>query len=412
MKFSLLALAGAFAAQGAMAAQSFVGNNLYYAAGLQQSDQDTYFQSLQSAGVKVLRVWLDGESSDQKGTKINTFPPLESQIGQYNDQVLENIDSLLETAVKHKIKLHITIYSQNSLLAGDCYSDKYGKTSFYSSGDAKQALKNRIAHVLNHVDSKTGKKWSASGDRIFGFEAMNEAFTGMSSSDFTKYAPWQCEMATAIKNSMHNGTNAGSKSGTTDKRDHPRRWHNKDSLAPIEIRAAEAASAASPPAAAANAPTPLIMTGGGNYVDVSLQDVYFTCPALDVLGIHAYGDGDLTTSKLKPYVQKAQQHGKKLILEEWGVCYFSGDNSDCQSGSPQGDDSRIAKFKQYASAISESGIPWWYWQFIPNADPHGGSDYEIGTQGDDTMWDAAKQVASQTASKYSTPFDFSNWLIS
>ena len=316
------------------------------------------------------------------------------------------------TAIKYKIKLHITIYSQNSLRAGDCYSKKFGETDFYSSSAAKQALKKRITHVLNHIDSKTGNKWSASGDRIFGFEAMNEAFTGMSTSDFTKYAPWQCEMATAIRSNLHNGTSAGN---DTVNRGTPKRaqgWHYMHEVASSHAhmaRAAASTNGSSTPSI--HNPTPLVMTGGGNYVDVSLQDVYFTCAALDVLGIHAYGAGDLTTSKLKPYVQKALQHGKKLILEEWGVCYFSGDNSNCQQDSPQGDELRIAIFKQYASAVSEAGIPWWYWQFLPNKPPIEGSDYEIGTQGDGELWSAVSEVAEQTAGKYSTPFDFSEWLI-
>lgn len=46
---------------GAMAAKSFSASNLYYAAGLSTDDQTTLFTGLQSAGVKVLRVWLDGE---------------------------------------------------------------------------------------------------------------------------------------------------------------------------------------------------------------------------------------------------------------------------------------------------------------------------------------------------------------
>lgn len=47
----------------ALAAQSFSGTNLYYAAGLSTDQQNTLFTKLQSAGVKVLRVWLDGKSS-------------------------------------------------------------------------------------------------------------------------------------------------------------------------------------------------------------------------------------------------------------------------------------------------------------------------------------------------------------
>lgn len=42
------------------ATQSFSASNLYYAAGLTNAQQDTLFSGLQSAGMKVLRVWLDG----------------------------------------------------------------------------------------------------------------------------------------------------------------------------------------------------------------------------------------------------------------------------------------------------------------------------------------------------------------
>lgn len=60
MKFfntvSILAGLAAYAS----AAQSFAGSNLYYAAGLNQAQQTTLFTGLKDAGVKVLRVWLDG----------------------------------------------------------------------------------------------------------------------------------------------------------------------------------------------------------------------------------------------------------------------------------------------------------------------------------------------------------------
>lgn len=72
-----------------MATYSFAGSNLYYAAGLYPEDRDTllrYFMTqsfpvavyskvflllcsgLQNAGMKVLRVWLDGQSETQKVT--------------------------------------------------------------------------------------------------------------------------------------------------------------------------------------------------------------------------------------------------------------------------------------------------------------------------------------------------------
>jgi len=46
-----------------LAARSFFGSNLYYAAGLTDSQSTTLLSGLQSAGVKVLRVWLDGTVS-------------------------------------------------------------------------------------------------------------------------------------------------------------------------------------------------------------------------------------------------------------------------------------------------------------------------------------------------------------
>ena len=46
---------------GALSAPSFAANNLYYAAGLTDEQSTFFFEGLQSAGAKVLRVWLDGE---------------------------------------------------------------------------------------------------------------------------------------------------------------------------------------------------------------------------------------------------------------------------------------------------------------------------------------------------------------
>jgi mannan endo-1,4-beta-mannosidase len=44
-----------------LAAKSFSASNLYYAAGLTDNQSTTLLSGLQSAGVKVLRVWLDGK---------------------------------------------------------------------------------------------------------------------------------------------------------------------------------------------------------------------------------------------------------------------------------------------------------------------------------------------------------------
>lgn len=62
MKFAALftGLIGLASFGNTFAAKSFSASNLYYAAGLKDAQQTTLLQGLQGAGVKVLRVWLDG----------------------------------------------------------------------------------------------------------------------------------------------------------------------------------------------------------------------------------------------------------------------------------------------------------------------------------------------------------------
>jgi mannan endo-1,4-beta-mannosidase len=57
-------------AEYASAATSFAGSNLYYAAGLTQSQQTTLFTGLKDAGVQVLRVWLDGEQTTPQNLSL------------------------------------------------------------------------------------------------------------------------------------------------------------------------------------------------------------------------------------------------------------------------------------------------------------------------------------------------------
>lgn len=151
----------------------------------------------------------------------------------------------------------------------------------------------------------------------------------------------------------------------------------------------------------------LVTTGGGAYLDVSLPAGYFTCSALDVLAIHAYGVGDFSKSKLQPYVKKAQDNGKKLIMQEWGACYFDTANNRCNPSNALASGTRDGDIGQWAQTFNEVGIPWMYWQVLPNEDPHQDWDYEIGING--LNWNTLKSVA-KGASGYASAFDFSKWL--
>jgi mannan endo-1,4-beta-mannosidase len=151
-----------------------------------------------------------------------------------------------------------------------------------------------------------------------------------------------------------------------------------------------------------------LLTGGGQWVSESIQSAYLSCDALDIIGIHAYAPGDMTTDNLKPYVSKATAAGKKLLFEDWGACYFDTSNNDCPQGGVLAPSTRNSNINTWGKAILEAGIPIMYWQIIPNKDPHQSYDYEVGIT-DDPSW-TTLQALLKSAATYSSPFDFSKWL--
>merc|ERR1712137_43638 len=365
MKVSLVAL---LLVASVLGAQNWAGSNLYYAAGLSQSQQDYLFSNLQSAGCKVIRVWLDGQNSGStKNTPITSFPDLEpNTIGQYDDTVLNLLDGVMLTANKYGIKLLISMHSWNALEGGDVYYQNWGTTGYYEEQDAFNAIDNRFRHVLNHTHTTLGKKWKDLPEYIFAFEAENEAMIGIDTYGYTgqsfieSHTAWQCDRAQAIREALGEGNQI------------------------------------------------LVTTGGESWLDESLQDPWFSCEYLDILAIHAYGVGDFSTEKLMGYVQKAWDNGKMLLFQEWGACYWSSENNTCDDDYyPLASNTRDYNIKGWANNISAAGIPWMYWEIIPNADPHWNTDYEIGI--DDVNWNTFQQVANYT-STYQSSFDYSPYL--
>ncbi|KFA52272.1 hypothetical protein S40293_00612 [Stachybotrys chartarum IBT 40293] len=353
----LLALSSATTS---LAAQSFAASNLYYAAGLRDDQQTFLFEGLQSAGVKVLRVWLDGQQGQVKGTSIDDFGGLQGDgPDAWDDTVLNRLDGFMARAHGYGIKLLVSIHSYNALESNrDFYGVWYGTGDFYTNSDAIRYFQDRISHVLNHVNPNNGKTWADSSEYIFAFEAQNEAMHPQGNP--SALASWQCTMAETIQN-------------------------NLDGSGSI-----------------------LVSTGGGSYLDNSLLDPYFACAALDVLAIHAYGVSDFDTSRLQAYATRATDAGKKLIMQEWGACYTDAPNHSCNGGSPLGGSVRDDNIRNWAASMDAAGIPWFYWQILPNADPHQGWDYEVGI--DDSNWGALQQ-AGLAAGQAESAFDFDNWLL-
>ncbi|GKT59711.1 hypothetical protein ColTof4_10934 [Colletotrichum tofieldiae] len=343
-----------------LAAKSFSASNLYYAAGLNTQQQTFLFEGLRSAGVKVLRVWLDGQSGSEKGTTFEAYNGLQGDGPDvWDDNVLNRLDNFMARAHGYGIKLLVSIHSYNALeLNRDFYGKWYGTGDFYTNNDAIGYFKARIAHVLAHVNPNNGKTWAQSSEYIFAFEAQNEAMHPQ--GNVPALTSWQCTMAQSIKDNLKGNTGI------------------------------------------------LITTGGGAYLDNSLLDPYFSCGALDVLAIHAYGVDDFATSNLRRYVTKAQNAGKKLIMQEWGACYTNAPNHNCNGGVPLSASVRDTNIRNWAASIDAAGIPWFYWQILPNPDPHHGWDYEVGIN--DVNWNALK-AAGLSAGRAESQFDFDRWLL-
>lgn len=87
-----------------------------------------------------------------------------------------------------------------------------------------------------------------------------------------------------------------------------------------------------------------------------------------------------------------------------GACYFDTANNDCPEGAVLSSSERSSNIKSWTAQITAAGMPWLYWQVIPNADPHGSYDYEVGLN--DPVWETLK-AAALDAVKATAAFDFS-----
>lgn len=346
---------------GGSGANVFGGSNLYYIAGTNSDQRKYLFGAMQDANMKVLRVWLDAQKNGYtKGTPIRDIPDLETSIGRWDDTVLNWMDEVMVDAHAYGIKLLISMHSNNALYRPDVYANTFGgPDGFYTRQDAQEAFDNRLRHVMDHVHTTLGKKWSELSEYIFAFEAQNEAMIGLGQEYIKSHQDWQCNRAKTIRSALNGNTGI------------------------------------------------LVTTGGASWVDESIQDGWLNCPELDIIALHAYGQGDFDTGKLQGVVQRAQNAGKMLMMQEWGVCYYqTGQNQNCDSGPADGN--RGANVAKWAAQIQAAGMSWLYWQVLPNADPHWGYDFEIGIG--EPGWEELKQAAKDARSLPGA-FDFSGHIL-
>lgn len=97
----------------------FAGTNLYFLQGLSDADQDSYIASIKDFGVKVVRVWVNGQNGDghcEKGSKIVvSVPDLETTLLQYHDETLDALDKVINKLAKNGIKALVSPHDANSL---------------------------------------------------------------------------------------------------------------------------------------------------------------------------------------------------------------------------------------------------------------------------------------------------------
>ncbi|KAF8877913.1 glycoside hydrolase superfamily [Infundibulicybe gibba] len=167
MRFLISPFITFLCAGAAYGASSFAGANNYFAYSLPDADRHALLDGMQAAGMKVLRTWVTGHAAGQKNSNNVQVPDLEAGgIRNYNDAILNQIDQLMVDAHARGIKLLI----ENSLLAGDVYSAKYGP-------------------------------WSDLSAYIFGLEAQNEPMI-FDQTLYKNNLAWICNTAQQIRNNV------------------------------------------------------------------------------------------------------------------------------------------------------------------------------------------------------------------
>lgn len=185
---------------------------------------DGMLEQLAKTDLRVLGVSIDLRlEMDENGEPLD--------VGSYNDCLLEQIDNLMVKAKKKGILLLITLHQYNWIAGNsliiwrDFYEWRKCKTPeevyqrvlrtgesenvydpYYQRGwggdyltnpDAKDAYKQRVAHILNHINPHFGKSWKEINDVIWAWGLQSEPEYLPGSTEDLR--PWLNEMATYVK---------------------------------------------------------------------------------------------------------------------------------------------------------------------------------------------------------------------
>ncbi|KAI0165347.1 glycoside hydrolase [Hypoxylon sp. FL1284] len=313
---------------------SWAGTNNYFLIGLPESVQDTYIDNLVSYGAKVVRLWVNAQSAGgcPKGsTTATNIPELEKTLRQYDDTVLDAIDSVLVKLEAKGIKALISPHdAANQFKSGssDPYWNAYGSGYFYEKQEAFDDYDARISHVLNYKGKSSGQVWKSWSSAIMAFDLQNEPMsTKTSECTGTAGASWVCGRAQHMRSEL-------------------------------------------------GADNPIRVASGGIGGDISkncnFMPAAVNCDQLDLISVHRYAGNEASnpnewSGAASGYVSQA--NGKLVYVEEWGVRQYQGAAQASVEYPAQADD------------MNKAGLPWIYWQIAPAKT----CNYDPTTDGDDSF---------------------------
>jgi len=300
------------------------GVNSYFLHTLSASDRAAYLDAMASKGLKVVRIFISSVGKGNKGSSSSGAADLEDvTVGDYNDDILTMIDTLMLEASQKGIKLDIAMHDRYSLgcWAADAYVKKYGYTNtapncdtsknqpsaFYTNANSQADFDRRLIHILTHKNPHfNNRAWGSISEAVFSFSPENEAQGHISSTDWN----WHCRRAATMKPYISNGV--------------------------------------------------LISTGGGVDFPTSLVTNNFKCDNISIIAIHSYDAGSWS-SQLGNAKSLAKEYNKRIIAQEFG-----------STGS---DSSKASSLGNQITAIANAGVPWMPWEFVnPQT-----TDYEFFT---------------------------------
>ncbi|KAI0176987.1 glycoside hydrolase superfamily [Pestalotiopsis sp. NC0098] len=291
---------------------SWMGTNLYYLQGLSAADQDAYIAAMAADGVKVVRVWVNGQTAGacQKGSLIAAdVPALETAaLGEYNNATLDALDGVLVKLEDKGIKALISPHDANSLLGdyrADIYYDQFGSAGFYEDEEAFTAYDARLSYILNYCGASSGKIWKEWSEAIMGFDLQNEPMTANTTACTNNdERGWLCGRATHLRSEL-------------------------------------------------GADNPIIVSSGGIGGDYSHDCTFISaateCAALDAIAVHRYASvPGYWASNAETWL--GQANGKLIYVEEWGINAASYDQSSA--------------FPSEVEDMNSVGLPSLYWELI------------------------------------------------